>query len=131
MGLETHPWPDPSSFPLDVAWKPARHAGIHTPSPGDLQGMLGYYLQGMLGYHHPPVNRITDTCKNISSPQLRLRAVMITVILKHWHYFQNSTPITYKMVLKCDLLVSQSNALVAIHSNFCDILNHFLQGGRL
>ena len=26
---------------------------------------------------HPPVNRITDTCKNITFPQLRLRAVIM------------------------------------------------------
>ena len=41
----------------------------YTP-PNLLQGMLGYHLQCMLGYH-PPVNRITDTCKNITLPQLR------------------------------------------------------------
>ena len=29
------------------------------------------------GETHPPVNRITDTCKNITFPQLRLRAVMM------------------------------------------------------
>ena len=32
-------------------------------------------VQGMLGYHPPPVNRITDTCKNVTFPQLRLWAV--------------------------------------------------------
>ena len=32
-------------------------------------------LQGILGYQPPPVNRITHTCKNITFPQLRLRAV--------------------------------------------------------
>ena len=32
-------------------------------------------VQGMMGYPPPPVNRITDTCKNITFPQLRLRAV--------------------------------------------------------
>ena len=31
----------------------------------------------MLGYIPPPVDRITDTCKNITFPQLRLRAVKI------------------------------------------------------
>ena len=36
--------------------------GYHPP--GDLQGMLGYHLQCMLGYHPPPVNRMTDRCKN-------------------------------------------------------------------
>ena len=77
------PWSDPSTSPLGV--------GLETP-PGDLQGMLGYHLQGMLGYPQetcckacwdttcnayrdttPPVNRITDTCKNITLPQLRCR----------------------------------------------------------
>ena len=46
----------------------------HPPPPGDLlQGMLGYHLQCMLGYHPAPpsMNRITDTCKNITLPQLR------------------------------------------------------------
>ena len=44
--------------------------------PGNLQGMLGYrppprdLLQGMLGYH-PLVNKNTDTCENITLPQLR------------------------------------------------------------
>ena len=37
-------------------------------------------VQGMMGYH-PPVNRITDTCKNITFPQLRLRAVKTTKLL--------------------------------------------------
>ena len=32
-------------------------------------------VQGMMGYPLP-VNRITDTCKNITFPQLRLRAVI-------------------------------------------------------
>ena len=46
---------------------PARHAG--RPPPGDLlHGMLGYHLQCMLGYH-PPVNRMTDRCKNITLSQ--------------------------------------------------------------
>ena len=40
---------DPSIPPLGVGWRPARHAGIPPP----------------------PVNRITDTCKNITLPQLR------------------------------------------------------------
>ena len=56
-------------------WKPARHAGIPPPPPPTrdlLQGMLGYHLQCLLGYHPPPpVNRITDMCKNITLPQLR------------------------------------------------------------
>ena len=41
------------------AWRPARHGGI--PPPEDLQGTLGY--------QHPPVNRMTDRCKNITLPQ--------------------------------------------------------------
>ena len=60
----------PQLSPWVWAWRPARHAGI--PPPGDLlHGMLGYHLQCMLGYQAPPVNRITDTCKNITLPQLR------------------------------------------------------------
>ena len=53
----------PQAPPWVWAWKPARHAGIH-PSPGDLQGMLGYHLHGMLGYPLPCGQ--TDTCKNIT-----------------------------------------------------------------
>ena len=50
------------------------HAGIHTP-----------LAQCRLGYTHlPPVNRITDRCKNITFPQLRLRTVrMNTSFLLH------------------------------------------------
>ena len=32
---------------------------------------------------HPPINRITDTCKNITFPQLRLRAVKIAITLQN------------------------------------------------
>ena len=32
----------------------------------------------------PPLNRITDTCKNITFPQLRLRAVKIAVHIDPW-----------------------------------------------
>ena len=67
------PWCGPGTPPglgLETswvwAWRPARHAGIHPL--GDLQGMLGYHPS-------PPVNTITDTCKNITFPQLRLRTV--------------------------------------------------------
>ena len=49
------PWPDSSTSPLVVAWRPARHAGIPPPPRDLLQGMLEYHLQCMLGYHtHPP-----------------------------------------------------------------------------
>ena len=34
------------------------------------------------GVHLPPVNRITDRCKNITFPQLRLRAVNVKVNLR-------------------------------------------------
>ena len=34
-------------------------------------------MQAPPGTHDSPVNRMTDTCKNITIPQLRLRAVMI------------------------------------------------------
>ena len=81
MGLETPPprygLGEPPCVGLETTpWRPARHAGIpparHAgiPPPGDLQGMLGYHLQIMLRYQSPHVNRITDTCKNITLPQL-------------------------------------------------------------
>ena len=44
---------------------------LDTTPQDPLQGMLGYHLQCMLGYHPLPVKRITDTCKNITLPQLR------------------------------------------------------------
>ena len=53
--------------------RPARHAGI--PPPGDLQDMLGYHppetCKACWDTTPSPVNRITDTCKNITQPQLR------------------------------------------------------------
>ena len=88
VGLET-PRPDTPQFPPGCG-------------PGNLQGMLGYHppprdpLEGMLGYNPPPprpaarhagipparhagipppLNRITKSCKNITFPQLRMRAV--------------------------------------------------------
>ena len=84
VGLETPPWPDPSTSPLGVgrepssvgqtpqlphwvwAWRSPQARPLKHPlgvglegmlgytPPGDLQGMLGYHLQGMLGYHPPP-----------------------------------------------------------------------------
>ena len=39
-------------------------------------------VQGMMGYPPPPVNRITDTCQNITFPQLRLRAVINLIYVK-------------------------------------------------
>ena len=101
VGLETPPWPNPSTSNLGVGLETPQETCCKgcwdTTLPGDLlQGMLGYHLQGMLGYHPspppprpsarhawipptmhagisppPPVNRITDTCKNITLPQLR------------------------------------------------------------
>ena len=41
--------------------------------------------------HPPPVNRITDTCKNITLPQLRLRAVIND---KHLRQFSFSIPLS-------------------------------------
>ena len=75
VGLE-NPQPDPSTSPLGVGLEtppPPQTRPLNLPpgcGPGDLlQGMLEYNL---LGYNPPPspVNRITDTCKNITSPQL-------------------------------------------------------------
>ena len=66
---------------VGLAWKPPEARPLNFPpgcGPGNLQGMLGYHhpwdlLQGMLGYHlqymlgyHPPVDRMTDMCKNIT-----------------------------------------------------------------
>ena len=83
------PRPDPSTSPLGVGLEtllgqtpqlppgcgPGNLQGIlgyHLPPRELLQGMLGYHLQYMLGYHPPPpMNRITDTCNNITLPQLR------------------------------------------------------------
>ena len=58
VGLETPPRPDPSTFSLDVDLKTCK-ACLDTPT----------------------VNRITDTCKNITFPQLRLR-----VVTKQYNY---------------------------------------------
>ena len=81
----TPPGADPPkavTLPREQAppWRPAaRHAGIpptmhagiapprsRHPLRDLLQGMLRYHLQCMLGQHPSPVNRITDTCKNIT-----------------------------------------------------------------
>ena len=60
-GLRQAPPSGPGIPPHDQAPLRARHPpGAGTPQgPGT----------------HPPVNRITDTCKNITFPQLRLRMV--------------------------------------------------------
>ena len=85
--------PDLSTSPLGVSLETPPARPLKLP-PGCGSGNL----QGMLGYTHPPgdckacwdttckacwdttpsppQNRITDTCKNITFPQLRLRAVM-------------------------------------------------------
>ena len=61
-----HPPSQTPQLPLWVwACKPARHAGIHAPPRDLLQGMLRYHLQCMLGYH-PPMDKMTDMCKNIT-----------------------------------------------------------------
>ena len=43
----------------------------------------------------PPVNRITDRCKNITFPQLRLRAVMIDSV--NFNYLQTERPFRKKV----------------------------------
>ena len=55
-------WPDPSNSPRVWAWKPARHGGI-PPLPPETSCKACWDT--------PPVNRITDTCKNITLPQPR------------------------------------------------------------
>ena len=67
--------PDKLETPL-INWRPP---GTRPPGT-DLQGMLGYPpprtdLQGMLGYPIPPLNRMTDRCKNITLPQTSFRPV--------------------------------------------------------
>ena len=67
VGLVT-PQARPLNFPLGVGLETPQARPLNFPhgcGPGDLQGMLGYHLQCMLGYH-PPVDRMTDTCKNIT-----------------------------------------------------------------
>ena len=58
VGLEDHPLlARPINIPLGVRLETCK-ACWDTTLPGDL-------LQGMLGYH-PPVDRMRDTCKNIT-----------------------------------------------------------------
>ena len=53
--------------------------------PGNLQGMLGYHpLETCCKTcwdttPPPPVNRITDTCKNITLPQLRCGRLLVEI----------------------------------------------------
>ena len=62
VGLVTPRKPDPSTSPLGVGREtppPARPLNLPPGcGPGDLQDMLGY--------HPPPVDRMTDTRKNIT-----------------------------------------------------------------
>ena len=69
------------------AWRPPQARPLNFPpgcGPGDLQGMLGYHPPPRPAAKHagippamhsgiptPPVNRITDTYRNITLPQLR------------------------------------------------------------
>ena len=89
VGAWRPPRPDPSTSPLGVGLETLQARPLNFPSPGcgsgDPPGQIpqlppGYGsgdLQCVLGYHHPPpVNRITDTCENITFPQLRLRTVI-------------------------------------------------------
>ena len=84
VGLETPP-ARPLNFPLGWAWRlpwrpaghagipPARHAGIQPPKrPAAMHAGIP---------PPPPMNRITDTCKNITLPQLSLQAA-ITITLR-------------------------------------------------
>ena len=90
-----HPPQDPSNSPLgvDMETPPARPlnfppgCGPRDPlparslklppgcGPGDQEGMLGCHPPETCKacWDTPPVNRITDTCKNITLPQLRFR----------------------------------------------------------
>ena len=82
VSLENHqvwacrpPLARPLNAPLWVwSWKPARHAGIPT-IPRRPARHAGMPPARYAGIPPPPVNRITDACKNITFPQLRLLAV--------------------------------------------------------
>ena len=66
------PWPDPSTYPLVRAWKPARHAGIPPPLEICCKACWDTTCNACWDTNPPShVNRITDTCKNITLPQLR------------------------------------------------------------
>ena len=60
---------------MRTARSSSRRGGLHQapPTPPQDQTTPPPREQAPL----PPVNRITDTCKNITFPQLRLRAVII------------------------------------------------------
>ena len=76
------PGPDPPQFPPWVwAWRGVSLAG-GSPWQRGLLGRGSPWQGGLPACTEadPPVDRITDTCKNITFPQLRLRAVII------WHY---------------------------------------------
>ena len=50
------------------------------PMPGESEGNVGLPMfQCIVGKGHmeSPLNKMTDTCENITFPQLRLRAVII------------------------------------------------------
>ena len=93
--------------------------------PGDLQGMLGYHLQCMLGYHPPPlpVNRIINTCKNITLPQLRLRAVIIQTLLfccigqqSLLSDYQDIVCLIPLLVIRSSMTLHKSNVTVSLRS---------------
>ena len=50
--------------------------------PGDTCHLVGVCILACNGADPPPVNRITDTCKNITFPRLHLRAVKISISRK-------------------------------------------------
>ena len=59
-------------------WEQTRPGTKHPPPGADTHPRDQTPLdQAPPGPGTPPVNRITDTCKNITFPQLRLRAVII------------------------------------------------------
>ena len=72
---QTPPWSSPPPGqtpqlpPWVWAWKPARHAGIPPPRPAARHAGIPPAMHA--GIPLPPVNRITDTCKNITLPQIR------------------------------------------------------------
>ena len=80
------------------------------------------------GVHLPPVNKITDRCKNITFPQLRLRTVKIA---RCWRYNlsllgKNSVRFSWQFVVT-KLVVSGTQCRWEEHrteTNYLELLHH-------
>ena len=58
----------------------SRGGGVSGPGRGVCAWLGGVLPQCLVGYHTPPVNRMTDRCKNITLATTLLRPVKIFVI---------------------------------------------------